>query len=73
MVPWSSTNLSLMRKFNYFKFKNLQQPPDLDEAEVELASEVVGESPVVVVDSQVGRAHLQHFNVSESFHDCSQF
>ena len=39
--------------------------PDLDEAEVEFASKVVGESSVVVVDSQVGRAHLQHFPVSE--------
>ena len=47
--------------------------PDLDEAKVKFPTEVIGQSTVVVVDSQVGRAHLQHFNVSESFHDCSQF
>ena len=49
--------------------EDFQPAPDLDEAEVELASKVVGKPSVVVVDSQVGGAHLQHHNwfaVSES-------
>ncbi len=33
---------------------------DLDEAEVQLAAEVVGEAAVVVVDAEVGGAHLAH-------------
>ena len=33
---------------------------NLDEAEVELAAEVVGEPPVVVVDAEVGGADLAH-------------
>ena len=49
--------------------EDFQPAPDLDEAEVELASKVVGKPSVVVVDSQVGGAHLKHrnwFAVSES-------
>ena len=49
--------------------EDFQRAPDLDEAEVELASEMVGKPSVVVVDSQVGGAHLKHhnwFDVSES-------
>ena len=33
--------------------------PDLDEAKVKFPTEVIGQSTVVVVDSQVGRTHLQ--------------
>ena len=33
---------------------------NLDEAEVQLAAEVVGQTAVVVVDAQVGAAHLAH-------------
>merc|ERR550532_2663668 len=34
--------------------------PDLYEAEVQLAAEVVGQPPVVVVYAEVGRTHLAH-------------
>lgn len=33
---------------------------DLDEAQVELPAEVIGQSTVVVVKAQVGGAHLAH-------------
>lgn len=38
----------------------LQFLPDLDEAQVQLPSEVVGQATVIVVETQIGRAHLTY-------------
>ena len=59
MVPWSSTNFSLVKSKSFRVENRSTGSPDLDEAKVKFPTEVIGQSTVVVVDSQVGRTHLQ--------------